>query len=134
MKRKYLSTAGARLSDVPFGRRVVLIALSIPFGKVTTYGRIAHAAGGGSMASQSITHILSRAEQHGVTSIPYHRIVYADGRIWVPAHCAEKRMKQYAREGIHITEAGRVADFEAKLYDVAPMKAALKRALEKEGS
>ena len=54
-----------------FSERVVELAYSIPFGRVTTYGRIARAAGGGPMASQSITSILSKAENEGVREIPY---------------------------------------------------------------
>jgi methylated-DNA-protein-cysteine methyltransferase related protein len=64
-----------------FSERVVKLALSIPKGKVTTYGRLARAAGGGAMASQSITSILCRVEGRGVRGIPWHRIVYSDGRV-----------------------------------------------------
>ena len=44
-----------------FSERVLKIALSIPSGKVMTYGGIARKAGGGPMASQSITSILGKA-------------------------------------------------------------------------
>jgi alkylated DNA nucleotide flippase Atl1 len=54
-----------------FSKRVVKIALSIPKGKVTTYGRIAHAAGGGAIASQSMTSNLAKATTSGVRNIPY---------------------------------------------------------------
>ncbi|MFZ3031627.1 MAG: MGMT family protein [Candidatus Moraniibacteriota bacterium] len=64
-----------------FSERVIKIALSIPKGRVTTYGRIARAAGGDTMASQSITSILGKAWGNGEKNIPFHRIVYADGRI-----------------------------------------------------
>ena len=74
-----------------FSERVVELALSIPKGRVTTYGRLARAAGGGAMASQSITSILWKAEQRGVKNIPYHRIVYADGRIWIDPKRREER-------------------------------------------
>ena len=43
-----------------FSERVVELALSIPKGKVTTYGAIARAAGAGPMAAQSITSILGK--------------------------------------------------------------------------
>jgi len=67
-----------------FSDRVLRAALAVPFGKVTTYGRIARAAGGGAFASQSITSILSKAQtKENIPNIPFHRIVYADGRIWV---------------------------------------------------
>ncbi len=52
-----------------FSERVVRIALSIPKGRVTTYGRIARAAGGGSMVSQSITGILGKTYKNGWKAI-----------------------------------------------------------------
>lgn len=49
------------------------------------------------MASQSITAILSKAYDNGERSIPFHRIVYADGRVWIDkAHRAE-RLRLYCR-------------------------------------
>ncbi len=48
-----------------FSEKVVELALSIPKGRVTTYGRIAVAAGAGPMASQSITAILGKALRRG---------------------------------------------------------------------
>ena len=97
-----------------FSERVVELALSIPKGRVTTYGRIARAAGGGTMASQSITSILWKAEQRGVKNIPYHRIVYADGRIWIDPKRREERLAFYKKEGIGI-EGDKVLDFKKKL-------------------
>lgn len=81
-----------------FSERVVKLALSIPPGRVTTYGRIARAAGGGAMASQSITQILGRAWDRGEKDIPWHRIVYADGRIWVDDRHRAERMQLYRKD------------------------------------
>lgn len=102
--------------QLSFSERVVAIALSIPKGKVTTYGHIARAAGGGNMASQSITGILSKAYDRGEKNIPFHRIVYAGGKIWLDELHREERMKKYAAEKIRIDERGRVVDFWDKLY------------------
>lgn len=99
-----------------FSERVVGIALKIPKGKVTTYGRIAIAAGGGAMASQSITSILSKAYMEGKKNIPFHRIVYANGRIWVDEAHRKQRMKLYKEEGIEI-EGDKIKDFEEKLIE-----------------
>lgn len=95
-----------------FSERVVKLALSIPKGRVTTYGRLARAAGGGAMASQSITAILWKAEQRGVRGIPYHRIVYADGRVWMDAAHRMSRLALYRKEGIQLDERDRIVDFE----------------------
>lgn len=100
-----------------FSERVVKIALSIPRGRVTTYGRIARAAGGGSMASQSITGILGKASKNGEKAIPFHRIVYADGQIWIDAKHRDARLKLYKKEGILVDEKGKVKNFREILLE-----------------
>ncbi len=95
-----------------FSERVLKIALSIPKGRVTTYGRIARAAGGGTMASQSITAILWKAQQRGAKGIPYHRIVYADGRVWMDYEHRASRLVLYKKEGIKIGKDDTIVDFE----------------------
>lgn len=100
-----------------FSERVVKLALSIPSGRVTTYGRIARAAGGGPMASQSITSILSKAWDNGEKSIPFHRIVYANGRIWIDDRHRADRMKLYEKEGVQLDAKDRITNFRAVLYE-----------------
>ncbi len=102
---------------ITFSQRVLKLALSIPKGRVTTYGRISKAAGGGSMASQSITSILGKAYKEGEKNIPFHRIVYADGRVWSSPEYDEKRQKLYKAEGIVIDEKGRIMDFNKVLIE-----------------
>jgi methylated-DNA-protein-cysteine methyltransferase-like protein len=100
-----------------FSERVVRLARSIPPGRVSTYGRIARAAGAGPMASQSITAILGKAWENGVKDIPWHRIVYADGHIWVDdAHRAE-RMRLYKKEGIRLDRRDRIEGFADALFE-----------------
>ncbi len=96
---------------------MVQIALSIPKGRVTTYGRIARAAGGGSMASQSITGILGKAYKNGKKTISFHRIVYADGRVWLDNKHRNERLKLYKKEGILIGEKGRIKNFREILLE-----------------
>lgn len=100
-----------------FSERVVKLALSIPPGRVTTYGRIARAAGGGAMASQSITQILGRAWDRGEKDIPWHRIVYADGRIWVDDRHRSERMKLYRKEKIILDTNDRITNFRDILWE-----------------
>lgn len=95
-----------------FSERVVELAKSIPFGRVTTYGDLARAAGGTPMTAQSISGILWRAEEKGEQGIPWHRIVYADGRVWLPDEHREARLRLYKKEKIKIDEKGRVVDFD----------------------
>lgn len=99
-----------------FSERVVKIAQMIPRGRVTTYGRIAKAAGGGAMASQSITAILAKAYDAGMKNIPFHRIVYADGSIWIDDVHRAKRLALYKKEGIKL-EGDKIKNFQEILFD-----------------
>jgi methylated-DNA-protein-cysteine methyltransferase-like protein len=100
-----------------FSQRVVEIALSVPKGRLTTYGRIARAAGAGPMASQSITSILSKAWDNGEKNIPFHRIVYANGTIWINDEYKANRLKLYKEEKIEVDKNGKIKDFEEKLFE-----------------
>lgn len=100
-----------------FSQRVLKLALSIPPGRVTTYGRIARAAGGGAMASQSITTILGKAWDQGEKNIPWHRIVYADGHVWVDAKHRAERLKLYKKEKIKLDKRDRIVNFRDILFE-----------------
>lgn len=100
-----------------FSERVVKAALSIPKGRVTTYGRITIASGGGAISAQSVTNILGKAYMEGEKRIPFHRIVYADGRIWINDKYEKERMKLYKKEGIEIDEKGKIKNFREKLFE-----------------
>lgn len=100
-----------------FGERVVALALMIPKGKVSTYGHIARAAGGGGQAARSVTSILGKAYDRGVTQIPFHRIVYAGGRIWIDDTHRAKRLKLYKEECIEINTKGYIENFRDILYE-----------------
>ncbi|MEN9881324.1 MAG: hypothetical protein RLZZ308_507 [Candidatus Parcubacteria bacterium] len=100
-----------------FSQRVVEVALSIPKGRVTTYGRIARACGGGGMSAQSVTSILAKAVQEEGLDIPFHRIVYADGRVWLDEHTQAKRLKLYKQEGIEVDKKGKIKHFSDMVFD-----------------
>lgn len=102
--------------ELTFSQRVYDLALSIPAGYVTTYGTLARAAGGGSMAARSITSILGKAPNQ--SSIPYHRIVYTNGTVWLPTGHKDKteRIDMYAAENIIVDDKGKIYDFEEILY------------------
>jgi len=111
---KKLSSSGNAPGE--FSKRVVKLALSVPFGRVTTYGAIARAAGGGAMASQSITGILSRAWDQGEKDIPFHRIVYSNGRVWMAPEYEKERMRRYKKEGITVGKDGKIENFRDILF------------------
>jgi len=102
-----------------FSQRVWDLALSIPEGRVTTYGVLARAAGGGPLAARSITNILSKAPNQ--RAIPYHRIVYAGGKVWLSADHEAGRLKLYKREGIIITDKGYIKNFDDILFDFSEL-------------
>jgi alkylated DNA nucleotide flippase Atl1 len=85
----------AQNSPKTFSERVIEAVLAIPSGRVTTYGRLTRACGAGPMASQSITGILGKVHNEGVKGIPFHRIVYADGKILASDEYRTKRLKLY---------------------------------------
>ncbi len=105
-----------------FSERVLSIALRIPKGRVTTYGNLARAAGGGAMASQSITTILGKAYDAGEKEIPFHRIVYADGRVWMDERYEKVRMKKYKDEKIVLDLKNRIQDFGDVVLDADDLK------------
>lgn len=94
----------------PFSQIVYELALSIPEGKVTTYGDLAKAAGGGAMASRSISRILSKAPNQ--RAIPWHRIVYAGGKVWLAPEYDLMRLALYKKEGIIVDPKGNIINFE----------------------
>ena len=100
-----------------FSERVIKIALAIPKGRVTTYGRIARAAGAGPMASQSITNILGKAYVSGIKNIPFHRIVYSDGKVWINDEYKNKRLALYKKEGIKLDKNNKIINFRDVLIE-----------------
>ena len=69
------------------------------------------------MASQSITSILSKAWDNGEKSVPFHRIVYADGHIWVDARHRAARMELYQKESIKLDTKDRITNFHDILFE-----------------
>ncbi len=98
-----------------FSQRVCELAISIPAGRVTTYGKLAKAAGAGGQASRSVSSILSKYPNQGV--IPWHRIVYAGGKVWMTDECSDKRRELYELEEIEVNQKGIITNFEEVLFD-----------------
>lgn len=98
-----------------FSNRVWELATAIPAGRVATYGSLARAAGGGAQSARSITGILSKAPNK--KAIPFHRIVYSDGRVWLSDQHDKQRRALYKREGIIVNQKGVIENFEEVLLD-----------------
>ncbi len=97
-----------------FSKTIWELATSIPAGRVTTYGILANTAGGGGQAARSVSGILSKAPNQ--KAIPWHRIVYAGGRVWMTPECEDNRRELYALENIYVNEKGYIQDFEEIVY------------------
>lgn len=95
-----------------FSERVVQLARSIPAGRVTTYGDLARAAGGTPMTARSVTGILSKAYKEGIKDIPWHRIVYSGGKVWLSSEHEAERLRLYKKEGIKLDSNHKIVDFE----------------------
>lgn len=98
-----------------FSQNLYDLALQIPPGRVTTYGALAKAAGGTGQAARSVGNILSRSPNP--KAIPWHRIVYAGGKVWMTDEYDAIRKKLYKQEGIVLTARGYIEDFEEILFD-----------------
>lgn len=102
-----------------FSNRLLECALSIPSGRVATYGSLAKAAGGGGQAARSVSSILSKYPNQA--AIPWHRIVYAGGKVWLTDECEAKRRELFELEGVHLNQKGYIKDFEEVLFDFSEL-------------
>ncbi len=102
-----------------FSQRLCELALSIPPGRVATYGSLAKAAGGGGQAARSVSSILSKYPNQA--AIPWHRIVYAGGKVWLTPEHETKRRELFELEDIYVNEKGYIQDFEEVLVDFSEL-------------
>ncbi len=105
------------MKPITFSERVLKAALSIPAGRVATYGAINVAAGGAPVQARMITSILGRAAQKGAKNIPFHRIVYSDGKVWLDEKHKKERLALFKKEKIEVDAQGRVKNFADKVYN-----------------
>ena len=97
-----------------FSKNVWQLALQIPSGRVTTYGLLAVTAGGHPMLAQMITHILGKSPD--VDKIPFHRIVYANGHVWLDPKYNQERLKLYKKEGIKLDKNNKIVNFDKLIF------------------
>lgn len=98
-----------------FAEKVVERARSIPAGHVATYGDITKAAGGHPMSARSVTHILAQAYKTGITDIPFHRIVYSNGTVWMDPLYEKERTARYRQENI-VLNGTKIINFREKRF------------------
>lgn len=97
-----------------YSKKLVYLAIKIPPGRVTTYGILNKLCGGAPRMAMMITHLLGKSDK--VKEIPFHRIVYSDGRVFSDPAYDAKRKKLYKKEGIELTEKGKIKDFNEKVF------------------
>ena len=89
-----------------FSERVIEIILSIPEGKVVSYGWIALMAGNPRGARQ-VARLLHSAS--GKYDLPWHRVVNSSGRISLPSGMGlEEQALLLRNEGVIVSEDGRI--------------------------
>lgn len=90
----------------PFTMQVIEVILSIPEGKVMTYGQVARAAGSPRAARQVVRVLHSMSSKY---SLPWHRVINAQGEIAVKDDESFFLQKMYLEaEGVTVWEDGRI--------------------------
>jgi methylated-DNA-protein-cysteine methyltransferase-like protein len=86
---------------------IFAVLQAIPPGRVATYGQVAHLAGL-PRAARLVGHTLRGLPNH--TTLPWHRVINAQGRIALPAGSASfvEQVARLAAEGVIVKE-GRIA-------------------------
>lgn len=66
------------------------------------------------MLARMVTQILSKAPD--ANTIPFHRIIYSNGKVWLDPKHKKARLRLYQEEGIKLDNKNRVIDFEKLIY------------------
>ncbi len=102
-----------------FAEKVTEAVMTVPKGKVTTYGDLAKLASHAPMAAMSVSPALfSQYKKNPKLKIPWYKIVRANGTIFETGkpEFEKERMKMLKKEGIEINEKGKVVDFAYKRH------------------
>ena len=94
-------------------KQVYLLTRQIPKGSISTYGRLAKAAGRPS-AYRAVGNILHM--NLDPASIPCHRVINSNGKVGEYMYGKTQKIRLLASEGIEIVD-NRVVNFELKLFD-----------------
>lgn len=90
----------------PFTQKVIDTILSIPEGRVTSYGAVAALAGSPRAARQVVRILHSSSRKHG---LPWHRVVNREGRISLAQHQGFERQKELLEmEGVEVNPEGQI--------------------------
>jgi len=81
----------------PFTEEIIQIILSIPAGKVASYGQIA-AIAGNPRAARQVSRILHSCSQK--CNLPWHRVINSQGKISLKNEGYQRQYKLLKEEGI----------------------------------
>jgi methylated-DNA-protein-cysteine methyltransferase-like protein len=96
--------AGKKTTD--FTQRVIRIIKSIPFGRVATYGQVAHLAGN-PRASRQVSWILASSSRK--EKLPWHRVINSRGMISLPRGAGYEQQKMLLlEEGVKFGKEDRI--------------------------
>jgi methylated-DNA-protein-cysteine methyltransferase related protein len=88
----------------PYTEEVIRIIISIPAGKVMTYGQIAKLAGSPRSARQVVRIIHSMSNKY---NLPWHRVINSKGEIGIPDEEGSTMQRlMLISEGVKVTENG----------------------------
>ena len=106
-KRRNGYSRGMREAEgpAPFTARVVEVVLSIPKGKVATYGQVARLAGNPNGARQVVRVLWSQSEK---ARLPWHRIINAQGHIALTGEGLRMQRSLLKQEGVRVADDGAV--------------------------
>jgi methylated-DNA-protein-cysteine methyltransferase-like protein len=89
-----------------FTQRVIRIIKSIPFGKVATYGQIAHLAGN-PRAARQVSWILASSSRK--ENLPWHRVINSQGMISLkPSAGYEEQKMLLLEEGVKFDKENKI--------------------------
>ncbi|WP_372881259.1 MGMT family protein [Psychromonas sp.] len=91
-----------------FAQALYTMLFHIPAGKLTTYGRLASAAGYPNHA-RHVGKILARLPTE--TKLPWFRVVNAQGSISLSGDSFQRQKLLLENEGFNVTEQGKIQDF-----------------------
>lgn len=104
--------AGDMKSDSYFKQAVHDIVLSIPYGKVMTYGQVAALCG-----SPRAARIVGQIAHFGPEDIPWHRVVYKDGSVATEYSFGglKGHMSALKSEGVELSD-GKINNIETYIW------------------
>lgn len=115
MKSKPKSPAFARIRA-----EVLAAACAVPRGRVTTYSAIAAHL---EIVPRHVAFVLAGLKGDEVETIPWHRVVAADGGLRQSSRAGLRRQKErLASEGVTFTRGPRVADFGRLVFRWPPRR------------